>query len=237
MEIADSITQKSERIVAIMQPYFFPYAGYFRLLACADIFVILDSVQFNRRGRVHRSEVPAPAGGSEWLTLPLKRQPRDTLIRDLVFKNEARVMFDERLRRHQWISQAQGPAANHVRSYLHAPLTSVIDFLEKGLSMVADLLNLKTKFLRASDLEIPSTLRGQDRIIEIVKALNGTKYVNSPGGRHLYQPKKFEKASLSLSFLSPYEGGFPFLLPALMTHSSQIIRADVIRTTCLHTIV
>jgi len=79
--------RSSRDAVAVMQPYFYPYAGYFRLLAAAEIFVIFDDVQFPRRGRVHRCEVPRPVGGSnsalEWLTLPLARQPRDTLIKDL----------------------------------------------------------------------------------------------------------------------------------------------------------
>ena len=69
--------------VAVMQPYFFPYAGYFRLFAAVDEFVIFDCVQFPRRGRVHRCEVPRSGAGREWLTLPLARQPRDVLIRSL----------------------------------------------------------------------------------------------------------------------------------------------------------
>ncbi|WP_444430711.1 WbqC family protein [Rhodobacter capsulatus] len=63
--------------VAVMQPYFFPYGGYYRLLAAADVFVILDCVQFPRRGRVHRSSLP---GAGRWITLPLEPAPRDSLI-------------------------------------------------------------------------------------------------------------------------------------------------------------
>src|SRR5215472_19045850 len=82
--------------VAVMQPYFFPYAGYFRLFSHVDEFIILDCVQFPRRGRVHRSEVPAPTGASEWLTLPLARQPRDVLIKHLAFASGAREQFGRR---------------------------------------------------------------------------------------------------------------------------------------------
>ena len=63
--------------VAVMQPYFFPYGGYFGLFAAAETFIVYDDVQFARRGRVHRCEAPGPAGGIEWLTLPLARQSRD----------------------------------------------------------------------------------------------------------------------------------------------------------------
>ena len=57
--------------VAVMQPYFYPYMGYFQLLAAVDLFVVFDSVQFPRRGRVHRCEVPDGLSGARWLTLPL----------------------------------------------------------------------------------------------------------------------------------------------------------------------
>jgi hypothetical protein len=82
-----------------MQPYFFPYAGYYRLFAVVDEFVIFDCVQFPRRGRVHRRRSPARGGGAEWLTLLLARQPRDVLIRDIAFSPDARQRFDERLAR------------------------------------------------------------------------------------------------------------------------------------------
>ena len=60
------------RTVAIMQPYFAPYAGYFRLLATTDLFVVYDCVQFPRRGWVHRNQLPDAAGKLDWLTLPLE---------------------------------------------------------------------------------------------------------------------------------------------------------------------
>ena len=59
--------------VAIMQPYFFPYAGYFRLFAASDLFVIYDCVQFPRRGWVHRNLLPDASGSERWLTLPLEK--------------------------------------------------------------------------------------------------------------------------------------------------------------------
>ena len=85
--------------VAVMQPYFFPYAGYFRLLDVVDHFVVFDCVQFPRRGRVHRTQVPGPTGGVEWLTLPLASMPREVLIRDLAFAPAARARLDDRLSR------------------------------------------------------------------------------------------------------------------------------------------
>src|SRR6478736_5469653 len=80
--------------VAIMQPYFIPYAGYFRLFAATDLFVIYDCVQFPRRGWVHRNQLPGADGVSRWLTLPLEHAERDTLIKDLKFRPDARGILE-----------------------------------------------------------------------------------------------------------------------------------------------
>src|SRR5437016_2188558 len=66
--------------VAIMQPYFLPYAGYFRLFAASDLFVIYDCVQFPRRGWVHRNRLTDARGLERWLTLPLEKAPQHVLI-------------------------------------------------------------------------------------------------------------------------------------------------------------
>src|SRR5215468_11415162 len=84
--------------VAIMQPYFIPYTGYFRLLSASDLFVIYDCVQFPRRGWVHRNPLVDEAGVERWLTLPLEKASREILIRDLRFVKDAAELLEQRLR-------------------------------------------------------------------------------------------------------------------------------------------
>lgn len=216
--------------IAIMQPYFFPYAGYFRLLAAADYFVILDCVQFNRRGRVHRVQVPGHSGKIEWLTLPLKYHPRDVLIRDLMFAGEARRMLDQRLDRHPWIRTGSHALASQLRQHLYGPLGTVNDFLETGIRLVAKALDLRATILRSSQLRIAPGLQGQERIIAIVRELNGAEYVNAPGGRTLYDSLTFSKAEVKLSFLAPYDGRYPHLLPALFGTEPAAVSDDIYHT-------
>jgi WbqC-like protein family len=216
-----------------MQPYFFPYAGYFRLFAAVDEFVIFDCVQFPRRGRVHRTELPRSGAGREWLTLPLARQPRDVLIRELEFASGARAALDRRLARLDWVETSAGPAADRLRAHLHGALGSPIDFLEDGLQLVANLLGLAPRLSRSSVLGLDPELRGQDRVIAAASAVGATQYVNAPGGRGLYDAAEFARAGIYLSFLCPYEGRFPHLLPALMSSDPQEIREDVLETTRL----
>lgn len=216
--------------VAVMQPYFFPYAGYFRLLHAADHFILFDCVQFPRRGRVHRTQVPGPAGAIEWLTLPLARQRRDVLIRDLRFAPDARAVLDRRLERYCWLAEASGAIADRLRAYLYRPLGSVVDYLEDGLRLVAELIGLAPILSRSTALGLDPALKAQARVIAAVRAVGGSHYVNAPGGRGLYERERFAKAGLTLSFLADYEGPYRHLLPALLSQSPAAIAEDVRRS-------
>jgi hypothetical protein len=224
--ISPGIARQRHRI-AVMQPYFFPYAGYFRLFSQVDEFVIFDCVQFPRRGRVHRSEYLSASGVPEWLTLPLARQDRQVLIRDLAFAPNARDEFDRRLAKLPWLASGTGPAANRVRDFLHLPLPSVIDYLESGLRLVNELLGIETVISRSSALDLAPSLRGQERVLAVAKSRGATHYLNSPGGRDLYDASTFERAGIELDFLAEYRGGFFQLLPALMTVDPKRIRGDI----------
>lgn len=219
--------------VAVMQPYFFPYLGYYRLFAAAETFVILDEVQFPRRGRVHRCECPGPDGTPEWLTLPLARQPRETPIKDLRFAAQARDALDLRLSRFRWLHDARGCLGERIRSHLGAPLADVASFLETGLAIVGEILRLPARVTRSSDLAIDPTLRGEARIIAIARALGARTYVNASGGRALYRPEAFRRAGMDLRFLAPHAGTRHSMLFRLLTQDPAALAREVCENTRL----
>lgn len=221
------------RRVAVMQPYLYPYAGYFRLLHAVDEFVIFDCVQFPRRGRVHRCAVPDGRGGETWLTLPLARHPVETRIADLRFAPDARPELDGRLARLPWFREGRGPAADAVRAHLAGPLDDPVDFLEAGIRLVADRLGLHPVISRSSALDLPDALRGQDRVLAAALARGATSYVNAPGGVALYDPDRFAAAGVELWFLHGYHGPYRHLLPALLREDPAAIAADVRATSTL----
>lgn len=214
--------------IAVMQPYFFPYAGYFRLFSAVDEFVLFDCVQFPRRGRVHRTQVADATHATSWLTLPLAGKHRDVLIRDLEFSRDARQEFDARLARLPWIEAAQGAHADAFRTFLRQPLEDVVGFLENGLGMVASALGVERPVLRSSRLDIDPALRGQARVVAIANAVGATHYLNAPGGRLLYEPDAFAGAGIELEFLPPYQGSYFRLLPALLAGEAASIRIDIL---------
>jgi hypothetical protein len=206
-----------------MQPYLYPYAGYYRLIAASDVFVLFDDVQFPRRGRVHRCEM-APG---RWLTLPLERRPRETSIRDLQFADGARERFDARLARFGVPRTAGTPVAEAVCRHLYGPFGDVVDFLERGLRLVAEALALEAQIVRSSHLSIDPALRGQARVLAIVQALDGRSYLNAPAGRELYDVQAFRRAGIELKFLAPYTGRFPHVIAALLAEKTVAMGADV----------
>ncbi len=216
-----------------MQPYFFPYPGYFRLLAVADVFVIFDCVQFPRRGRIHRCQVAGTAQAPAWLTLPLARQPRGVLIRDLLLTPGAGPEFRRRVERLKWVAEARGPSAAAIRHFLDNPSSPLIDYLENGLEMVAQLLEFDVKFIRSSSFGIDPTIHGKDRVIALATAAGAQRYVNPSGGRALYDAASFAAAGIELCFLPAYAGHFSGMLQALLTESPESIRQDIVATSVI----
>ncbi|MGH6947743.1 MAG: WbqC family protein [Kiloniellales bacterium] len=209
--------------VAIMQPYFFPYAGYFRLFAQCDHFVLYDCVQFPRRGWVHRNRLPDATGEAQWLTLPIDKAPQEVAIRDLGFAKDAQQRFAEACRRFPSL----GRPAEALPACFRVLGGSLVDWLEDSLRESCARLGLRSKMIRSSSLEIGSALRGQDRILAIVKALGGTRYLNAPGGRDLYDPEVFAAAGIELSFLEPYQGPSWSILQRFMTEEAGDLAAEI----------
>lgn len=211
--------------IAIMQPYFLPYAGYFRLITGSDLFVIYDCVQFPRRGWVHRNKLIDRNGQEQWLTLPLDKGSQDILIKDLKFADNAAQEMAERLRPFPMTSDNL-EALRPLLSHLHAPQGRVIDYLSVALEAVCMYLGFRWNVVHSSTLSVPDTFRGQERIIEIARRLGATRYLNAPGGRDLYDSGRFLEAGIELSFLPPYAGPPGSILQRLLDDS----RHDLIAT-------
>lgn len=210
--------------VAVMQPYFIPYAGYFRLFAATDLFVIYDCVQFPRRGWVHRNRLRRQDGDAAWLTLPLKRAPQSVRICELDFADDAKNRLgSEASRFPALLSQRAASLVEAIGQLDGTP----VDYLERTLSAACALLRLPFVTLRSSSLAIDPAIKGADRIIAIAQRLGATSYVNAPGGRVLYQPATFRAAGVRLNFLRPYEGPDWSILQRLQDESSEKIAQEI----------
>ena len=185
--------------IAVMQPYFFPYIGYWQLINSVDIFIIYDDVNFIKRGYINRNNILIN-NVKHLFTLALIKSSQNKKINEiLIGENNKKIL--------RTIEQ----------SYLKAPffhdIFPIIEdifsnkekdlskFLGNSLQIFSKYLDINTKFEYSSMIENDKSLQAQDRLIEISKILNATDYINAIGGEQLYDKNAFSDAGINLSFI------------------------------------
>lgn len=190
--------------IAIMQPYFFPYMGYFQLISASDTFVFLDDVNHIKRGWVHRNRICINQQPS-WISLNLVKASQNKLI------NEIEIL-DAEINRKKMLKSIE---MNYKKSLFFEDVFPAIeeiinedeikmsDFLIKGIIGICKLVGIDKDFKISSDIKDLSTLKGQNKLIGICHSLNASIYINAPGGKDLYSNADFKKAGIELLFLEP----------------------------------
>ncbi|MFJ7735123.1 WbqC family protein [Lysinibacillus sp. NPDC097287] len=192
--------------VALMQPYFFPYLGYYQLINSVDEFVIFDNAQFVRRSWMNRNRILNEHKERSFITVPVCKAPRETKIKDIIIDNHT-----------NW----QDKIFNQLLYYKNAPYyNNVLDFLNEcftnrnsNLSEFNTLLLRKTCALLGIDTnitilsqrfsDIDSANAADEWGIEVSKALNATVYINAIGGKEFYNQQKYQDNGLSIKFINP----------------------------------
>ena len=190
---------------ALMQPYFFPYGGYYQLVERVDYFIIFDNAQFPRRGRVHRCSALNWHGNTSWITLPTVKAPQKSPIDDIHLDTATWSQFTNGLRRFPAVlnNLARFP---EIERALKSPTSRLVEFLIGLLEQVSTLAGLEHHFIRASDVLPRKSFSYQEYACALGHELSEREYVNASGGRDLYDSKYFSDRGLSLTFMPPYQG-------------------------------
>lgn len=207
--------------VASMQPYLFPYVGYFQLLHCADIFVLLDDVAFIQKGWVNRNRILV-GQQAHLFTIPLAGSSQNRLIKDIS------LLPDLRTRRKllATIEQAYRGASEFEQVFplltelLHAPESDLTTLVLDSLARIqAHLGQPLPTIVRSSAINKDPQLTGQERILALCQALGATEYVNMLGGAALYSAADFAGRGIALRLLqptlTPYAQGSAAFVPGL----------------------
>lgn len=182
--------------VAIHQPNYLPWSGYFAKLAAADVFVFLDDVQFPQgRSYVYRTKV-GDARGAVWLSAPVSRSS-GSLINEAAFADPDWSATHLRKLRSAY---AGAPHFDEVVSLMESVYAEGVDNLAAlnmlAVRRIADYLDLDRRFEMSSS--VGSEGVSDDRLISIVQRLGGSCYVSGKGGQNYQDPAKFEAAGLEL---------------------------------------
>jgi hypothetical protein len=187
--------------LAIMQPYLFPYLGYFQLIQAVDEFVIYDDVQFIMRGWINRNNLLV-GNKKSLFSIQLDHASQNKLI------NEVQITDDfTRLRRTIQHAYARAPYREPVLNLLSGICDyedkNVARFTGHSLQVISGYLGLRTQFVYSSDLHKDNSLKGPEKILAICKELKATTYINAMGGRELYDAKDFRIHDIELKFIQP----------------------------------
>lgn len=208
--------------IAIMQPYFVPYAGYFRLMSGVDLFVVYDDAQMPYPGYAHRNFLTYKDGKRDWLTIPLRRWHLGTKIKDIQFADNMKEKWLRSLGSFPDIGK------NSLASIVRKPwdFNTPIEFILSALREASSILGIKTQWAISSQNSIRPDLQGEDRVLAICEHYKATQYINAPGGLSLYNREKFKKRGVDLKFLTQYENK-KSILERLITENPKDIRIEI----------
>ena len=185
--------------LAAMQPYFFPYLGYYQLAAGVDRFVFLDDAAFITRGFIHRNRILLD-GRPYRFTLPVEQASQHRSIAAHRFA-AGFARFLQQLRHGYARAPHFADVLRLVESAWETGGGNVAAVCAASVESVFAYLGLALPTACASTLDVPG--RGQERILALCRHFGAVRYLNAPGGRALYDADAFAAAGLRLCFVQP----------------------------------
>lgn len=192
--------------LAIMQPYFFPYLGYWQLFHAADCFVLFDDVQYIRRGWINRNRILKPDKGWQYFGFPVKKHAKTDLIKDVYVHPEI-----------DWTTKVLGQLAHYktktpyydeINALVHEALTDLgalnVTMLNYTiLRQFCNILKLECEIIVSSDrkFDYRNVNDAGEWALRISEQMNAAEYINPSNGARLFSQKKFDDSNINLSFL------------------------------------
>lgn len=222
--------------IAIMQPYFFPYIGYFQLMNAVDEFIVYDNIEYSRKGWVNRNRILV-AGSDSYITLPLRK---DSDYLNIVNRSLAESWPAEREKMLNKLRESYRAAPSFkavfpiLEEILNVDEANLFKFLINSLLHVKEYLGVSTPLIASSTISIDHDLKAEDKVIALVKERKADFYINPIGGLELYNRSRFNDEGIKLWFLKTnniayQQFGQPFIpflsiIDVMMFNSQQSVR-------------
>jgi len=186
-----------------MQPYIFPYIGYFQLLNAVDEFVIYDNIQYTKKGWINRNRILVN-GKDKLFTIPLKKGSdyldiKERFLSDDVQTHQKKLLnlINQNYKKAPYFDSIY-PLVESVISYDESNLFS---FLGNSIRVLAKHLQINTKIIVSSSIDASHYLKGAERVVDICKRVGASQYFNPIGGTELYDVNEFSGEGIELHFV------------------------------------
>jgi len=226
-----------EKRVAIMQPYFLPYIGYFQLIKSVDEFILYDNIQYTKKGWINRNRILVN-GSDRLITLPVKK---DSDYLNVVDREISDTWNTDKKSLLNLIKSSYSKAPYFRETYelleecLAVERTNLFEFIHQTLLKINRYVEIETPITISSTISIDHSLKSEEKVLSLCKAVGATMYINAIGGQHLYSKDRFAAHKIQLQFIksdtiqySQFSSNFvPWLsiVDVLMFNSKQ----DIIR--------
>jgi hypothetical protein len=193
--------------LAIMQPYFFPYIGYFQLIAAVDVFILYDNIKYTKKGWINRNRM-LQNGKDVMFSLPLKSDSDylDVCQRELSTefnRNKLLNQFKGAYQRAPYFEQT----FPLIEEIVHHENSNLFQFLRDAIVKTCAHLVITTEIRNSSGIAIDHTLKNQQKVLALCEAVGANTYVNAIGGMELYSKETFRNKCVDLKFIqsNPFE--------------------------------
>lgn len=185
--------------LAIMQPYFMPYIGYFQTMAAVDTYVVYDDVQYIKGGWVSHNYLLV-GGKKQMFTVQLKGASPNKLFNEVEIGDNFRKlshMLQLNYCKTPFFAEVM-PVLQEIFSYEDRNLSR---FLWNSYRKLFEFLGIDTNIILSSSIEKDNSLRGKEKVLAICKALGADTYLNAIGGQELYDKAEFAAHGVNLHFV------------------------------------
>lgn len=221
-----------------MQPYFFPYIGYFSLIKQTDRFILFDTVQFIRHGWIERNRILKPNEGWQYISVPLNKYSRDIKIMDICINNTGN--WKEKTFRQLEHYKKRAPYYNEalevIKEALDIDTNSIVKLNENIIKTICKYIgiNINVEIFSKMNLEIIEANAPDEWALNICKALgNVSEYWNPEGGLDFFDKTKYTSNNIDIKFMrmnleeysqrrNAFESGLS-IIDVMMFNDSQFI--------------
>ena len=195
--------------LAIMQPYFLPYIGYFQLIAAVDLFIVYDNIKYTKKGWINRNRM-LQNGKDALFSLPLKSGSDYLDVRD----RELAADFNrEKLLKQIADAYRRAPCFSRVFPLIEGIVrhedNNLFKFIHHSIIRVCDYLGIATTIKVSSDMAIDHGLKSQDKVLALCVAAGADSYTNAIGGMDLYSRDAFRGRGVELNFIRSRPFDYP----------------------------